>query len=149
VDPEGIQQLFRRTLQGAYDDDAAWEAVHELRTIGTREIFDMAAEWCESGDPLRRARGADVIAQIGEIDRSSPNSFPAEALSMISKMVENETKMRPLSSAIYVLGHLHQPSAVPLVLRHGTNAHTEVREAVAFALGCYRATLNPFRHWRN
>ncbi|MFL6415239.1 MAG: hypothetical protein ACJ74Y_06165 [Bryobacteraceae bacterium] len=61
-----IQQLFLRTLEGAYDDERPWDAVRELQKIGTREVFGFAAEWCRSTDPLRRARGTDVLAQIGK-----------------------------------------------------------------------------------
>ena len=52
-----IEQLFSITLEGDYDDEAAWLAIHELRKLGTREVFDIAAAWCKSDDPLRRARG--------------------------------------------------------------------------------------------
>ncbi|MGC2657907.1 MAG: hypothetical protein WA324_08000 [Bryobacteraceae bacterium] len=58
---EELQQLFARTLSGDYDDDQPWNAVRELR-LGTRDVLEIAAEWCHSADPLIRARGADVIA---------------------------------------------------------------------------------------
>jgi HEAT repeat protein len=40
-----IDELFDRTLQGDYDDDAPWGAVNALRRIGTRQVFEKAAEW--------------------------------------------------------------------------------------------------------
>lgn len=134
---EDIQQLFARALQGDYDDHAPWDAVSELHKIGTREVFDIAAEWCEGRDPLRRARGADVIAQLGKTVEHRSNNFPVEAFGVISRMLERETEIRPLASAIFALGHLDDPSAVPLILKHATHPNADIRFAVAFALGPY------------
>lgn len=61
-----IDELFAQTLQGDYDDDKPWDAVQSLRRIGTRQVFDKAVEWIKSAEPLERARGLDVIAQLGK-----------------------------------------------------------------------------------
>jgi hypothetical protein len=60
-----MDELFTQTLTGDYDDEAPWEAVDKLRHLGTRQVFECAAEWCTSDDALKRARGADVLSQIG------------------------------------------------------------------------------------
>ena len=132
-----VQQLFRATLEGAYEDDGPWDAVRELHRIGTLEILDLAASWCESSDALTRARGADVLSQLGKAAGHPSHNFPVEAFAILSELIGRETEMRPLSSVIYALGHLGDASAVPLLVRHATNASPEVRHAVAFALGCY------------
>jgi hypothetical protein len=59
---EQIDELFAQTLTGDYDDETPREAVSKLRKMGTREVFNRAAQWCASNDPLRRARGVDVLA---------------------------------------------------------------------------------------
>ena len=46
--PADIDELFAQTLRGAYDDEAPWEAVHSLRRIGTRQVFETAVERVES-----------------------------------------------------------------------------------------------------
>ena len=33
-----IDDLFVKALEGNYDDDTAWNAIAELRSIGTREV---------------------------------------------------------------------------------------------------------------
>lgn len=76
--PSDIDELFAQTLRGAYDDDAPWEAVHSLRQIGTRQVFEMAVRWVESPEPLVRARGLDVLAQLGKTAQHPSNSFPQE-----------------------------------------------------------------------
>jgi hypothetical protein len=35
-----------------------------LRQNGSHEIFEHAASWCLSDDPLKRARGAAILCQL-------------------------------------------------------------------------------------
>ena len=65
-----IDELFAQTLSNDYEDEAAWQAVHTLQRIGTWEVFEKAAEWCQSNNALKRERGADVLAQLGCSDAS-------------------------------------------------------------------------------
>src|SRR5438045_464296 len=81
-----IDELFVQTLTGEYDDDVPWEAVGKLRNLGTRQVFERAAEWCTSGDPSKRARGADVLAQIGRTAEHPHNNFPEESYSVVSQL---------------------------------------------------------------
>ncbi len=133
-----IDELFQQTLQGDYEDDAPWEAVHQLRRMGTREVFDRAAEWCRSSDPLHRARGCNVLAQLGKTVDHPTGNFPGECYETVSELVLHETENRPLSSAIAALGHIGDPCAIPLILQHQNHPDQIVRFDVAFALGCFR-----------
>src|SRR5438067_11866142 len=112
-----IEELFAQTLAGNYDDDAPWEAVHALRRLGTREIFEKARNWCDSDNPLMRARGADVLAQLGKTAEHSSNNFPEESYSVVEGLVRREMEARPLASAVAALGHLDNPSAVPIIAK--------------------------------
>ena len=132
-----IEKLFADTLSGNYEDDAPWEAVSALRRAGTREVFEKAAKWCESLDPLVRARGADVLAQLGKTAHHRSNSFPDESYSVLTALIEREAEPRPLACAIAALGHLDNPLAVPLIAKFSSHANPEVRFEVAFALGCF------------
>lgn len=132
-----LQRLFAQTLGGDYDDDQPWDAVRELRHLGTREVFEIASDWCQSADPLRRARGVDVIAQLGKTVEHPSNSFPEAAFSVASELVQSEVEIRPLSSGIFALGHLGNVGAVPLITRYQAHPNAEVRYAVACALGSY------------
>jgi HEAT repeat protein len=134
---QDINELFLRTLSGNYEDEAPWEAVRGLRRIGTREVFDKAAEWCRSDDPLERARGADVIAQLGKTVEHRSNNFPEESYSVVARLVGRETEFRPLASAIAALGHLDNPAAVPLIAESHSHPSAEVRFNVACALGSF------------
>jgi HEAT repeats len=132
-----IEGLFDRTLEGAYEDDAPWEAVHELRRIGSQKVFDLAKEWCGSTDPLHRARGLDVLAQLGRTAEHPQNSFLEESEAVVKALISRENDALPLASAIDVLGHLDKPSNVPLIARFHTHPDQNVRFSVACALGSF------------
>ncbi len=130
-----IDELFEQTLAGSYDEDSSWSAVHQLRQIGTREVFVKAADWCKSLNPLHRARGADVLAQIGCTMESHKNAFQDESFVVITELLIHEVEPQPLASAISALGHIYNPEAVPHIVRFTTHQDCEVRFAVACALG--------------
>jgi len=137
-----IDALFAQTLVGDIDADEPWEAVRQLRENGNREIFDRASAWCESDDPIKRARGADVLCQLLRKTRVQgigqwENIFRDEAYAPITRMLENEQNPIVLRSAIFALGHLCNPEGIPLVLRHQDHQDKEVRFAVACALGSF------------
>jgi HEAT repeat protein len=132
---EEIEELFAQTLSGDYDDDAPWEAVSALRRIGTREIFVRAAEWCNSENPLLRARGADVLSQLGKTWEHRSNSFPEEAYLVVSTLLQREKEQLPLNSAIAALGHIQNPQAIPFIVEYRNHLSPKIRFTVACALG--------------
>ena len=129
-----IETLFQQTLVGNYDDDGAWDAVHNLRRIGTEEIFEKAVEWCRSENPLMRARGADVLSQLG-VDADGRHAFQQESYLIIAELLQEEKDSVTLEAGITALGHLHNPAAIPLIIHHYDHANENVRFSVAFALG--------------
>lgn len=143
TNPSEIDALFARTLVGDHEDEDAWAAVHRLRLNGCREIFDRAAAWCESDDPRKRARAADVLCQLrraplsnslaGETERL----FPDESYRLIAKMLETEQDPLVLDSAISALGHLGNRDAIPQIFRFQDHLDDNVRFAVAFSLCCF------------
>jgi HEAT repeat protein len=132
-----IDELFTQTLTGDYDDKSAWEAVSTLRRIGTREVFDQAAAWCKSSNPLERARGADILSQLGKTVEYPSNKFPEESYMVVSQMLLDEKEVQPLSSAIHALGHLDNPEAIPVIIGYQEHSASEVRFSVACALGSF------------
>jgi HEAT repeat protein len=131
-----IDELFAQTLIGDYEDDLPWKAVNALRRIGTREVFDRAAAWCKSENPMQRARGASILAQLGETAERT-NNFPEESYLAVSQMLQQENEIQPLSSAIHALGHLDDPAAIPLILSYQQHPEAEIRFAIACALGSF------------
>lgn len=140
MNPSEIEALFARTLVGDPDGDESWEAIWKLRRNGSREIFDRAAAWCKSEDPLKRARAADVLCQLHRARRPNQSVgetewlFRDESYSLIVKMLEDEQDPLVLDSAISGLGHLDDARAVPVILRYQDHPDENVRFAAAFAL---------------
>ena len=134
---EHIDDLFARTLTGDYDDDTTWEAVRKLHNLGTRRVLERAAEWCASENPLKRARGADILAQIGVTREHPHNSFPEESYDIVSGLARQEKDPLPLLASIHALGHIGNILAVPLVIEKRSHQDPDVRFAVACALGSF------------
>ena len=130
-----IETLFERILAGDYDDDEPWEAVRELQTIATGEVFERAAEWCVSNEPLKRARGVDVLAQIGRTADNPVTLFADESFPLLAAILQNDADPRPLGSAIAALGHLKNPAAIPLIIGFRSHPSADLRFDVACALG--------------
>jgi HEAT repeat protein len=135
--PEQMDEIFAQTLSGDYDDDLPWDAVRALQTTGSREVFERAAHWCRSPEALKRARGLDILAQLGKTVEHPKNDFPDECFSVASRAVEREKDPLPLCSAVYALGHIGNSLAVPLLIGHRSHTSAKVRFAVAFALGTF------------
>jgi HEAT repeat protein len=128
--------LFLKTLEGDYDDEAPWAAVNELQRRGARDVFDFAARWLRSSDLLKRARGADVLAQLG-VGEGRTHAFPKETVALLLALLREEKEIRPLASAVVALGHLHDLRTLPTILSFVPHENAEIRHAVAFALGCF------------
>lgn len=84
-----------------------------------------------------RARGLDVLAQLGKTADHPVNSFPEAAYGIISELVQREKDLRPLESAIYALGHLDNFAAVPLIAAFHGHPSADIRFSVAFSLGSF------------
>lgn len=133
-----IDALFSKTLIGHYDDDAPWKAVHTLRKLGTSQVFDRASEWCCSSNESERERGLDILAQIGTgSDAETILSLRKKALPIVLELLEKEKAAGPTASAVYSLGHLGLPEAIPVIVSYAKHFNPDVRHAVAFALGSF------------
>jgi HEAT repeat protein len=133
--PEHMDEIFAQTLAGDYDDELPWEAVGTLRRLGSREVYDQAAEWCHSDNSLKRARGTDVLAQLGRTVEHPSNNFPDECFLIVSTLIQAEKDPLPLLPAVHALGHIGNPQAIPLVIAHRLHPNADIRFAVACALG--------------
>jgi hypothetical protein len=132
-----VAKVFARTLIGNYEDDEPWEAVASLRRIGTREVFERAADWCASDNPRQRAVGADVLAQLGRTMEHPRNNFPEESFSVVSRLVEREDDTQALISGLHALGGIGNPVGISLLVERCGHPDPNVRFAVACALGSF------------
>lgn len=139
-----MEALFTRTILGDYEDDDGWEAVMSLQRDGSREIFDYAAEWLRSGDFLKKARACDVLGQLrraGDPAEEPEWLFRDEAFALITRALEGNQNAIVVSAAITALGHLREPNAITIIEAYVEHPNSDVRYALAFALGCFSPDL--------
>jgi HEAT repeat protein len=86
---------------------------------------------------LKRARGLDVIAQLGKTAEHPSNRFQEEAYDLVCAALRCERDFLPLRSAIFALGHLGDPRAVPLIAAYHSDPSAEIRYGAACALGSF------------
>lgn len=140
-----VDHLFTKTVTGRREGDRAWKAITTLRMSGSRFVFDRAARWTRSRDPLKRSRAVTVLCQLGKYDRgpvgvpwSAPEwMFRDESFMLITRSLEAETDPDVLHSALIGLGHLGKIEAVPHIVRYCRHQNALVRYGVAVALGSY------------
>lgn len=125
--------FFAQTLHTK--EAVAWHAVQTLQILGTRQVFEQAAQWCRSENPAMRTRGADVLGQLGVCSESSKKPFSDESYAILADRVQCETQVKPLGACITALGHLENPAAIALIVPFAAHEHAEVRLEVACALG--------------
>jgi HEAT repeat protein len=131
---ENVVDLFTASLAGDPEDDAAWSAVKKLHSLGTREVFNKATDLTQSDDPFRRARGADILGQLGVQPGIASTSFVSERLHVLLSLLNGERNPIVINSAIIALGHLGEPEGIRAILPFGRHADENVRYAVAWAL---------------
>ncbi len=129
-----LPDLFEATLQGGYDDEAAWDAVASLRRRATPAVLDLAMKYCRSDDPKARARGLDVLAQLGAGKPDSERPYVDECVSMAIVRLADESLL-VVRSAVWALAHLSDDRAISALIGIRRHADPDVRHAVAFGMG--------------
>jgi len=131
---DSIDDLFEQAVSGDEDDDEAWSAVTKLQFVGTREVLDKAIALTFSENSYHRARGADIIGQLGVQPGIASTSFIRERLIASLDLLRRETVPLPLSSAISAIGHIDEDEGIEEILRFRKHPNDEVRWHVASAL---------------
>lgn len=137
LESKSTEALFAASLEGEYDDDDAWEAVTVLRLRGTKEAFQLAKRYCDSDNPNSRARGLNVLAQLGAGKPEAERPFLDESVSIaISHLTDSSAEVA--SSAAWVLSHLGTEPAVTALIDLQKHPDPEVRQAVACCMNLRR-----------
>lgn len=111
--------------------DGDWTAVSDLHEIGSHEILERALNLTTAGDARVRARGAEILGQLGIPTRT----FPEECLAGVIHLATHEADPDVLQAAAAALGHLVDPASTSTLARMADRDEPEVRRAVASALG--------------
>jgi len=130
LERRGTEELFAATLEGDYDDDAAWEAVSVLRLRGTKEVFEVAKRYCESGNPKARSRGLSVLAQLGAGKPDAERPFMPDCVSIAIDHLR-DSDQETVRHAAWALSHLGTLDAVSALVALRSHTDSDVRHAVA------------------
>jgi HEAT repeat protein len=129
--------LFEETLKGAFYDDAPWEAVCVLRHHGTpetfEEVFQKAVEFSKSEEPLKRARGINILAQVGCTMENHTGIHLDERLAIALQHLSDESGM-VVEAAAWALANMRGDKAISALLTVRHSANEDVRHAVATGL---------------
>lgn len=127
------EELFQASFQGDYEDEAAWDAVAALRLRGTEEVFQLARDFCKSEVPLERARGLNVLGQLGACKPISERPYFNECVSIAIEHLRDPDSL-VVNAAAWALAHLGGEAAVSALIPMRTNPDPDVRWAVANGL---------------
>ena len=108
--------LVQRTVvlagqEPVLQSDEYWAHVRVLHFRSGREVFDMSVELCSSQDPISRAVGADVLAQLGVRDGVAAFPFADESKGRLVALL-TDTEAFVAASALCALGHLGPGGAI-------------------------------------
>jgi HEAT repeat protein len=131
--PRSVAELFAAALAGDYEDEEAWDAVSTLRMRGTAEVYEAALQLCSSDDAKSRARGLDVLGQLGA---GKPDAERQHLHDCISGAIRHLSDPDPtvVCSVAWALAHLNTKSAAAALIPLTGHKDQRVRHAVATAL---------------
>jgi hypothetical protein len=127
---KSTDELFASTVEGEYDDDAAQAVIRVLQLRGTPDVFEVARLYCESGNPIARARGLSVMAQLGAGKPDADRPWISKCVGVAIEHLK-DPNAEVVRCAAWVLSNLGTPSGVSALFELCDNSDSEVRLAVA------------------
>lgn len=122
---EEIVSTYRKAIES--DDSTATLALVHYR--GGRLEFEIGRRCAESNDPLDRATGCDVLAQLGWGD----DCFHDESVDILLRHL-GDADDRVVASAAHALGHRKSPRSIEAILLLVDHANSDVRYAVVHGI---------------
>jgi HEAT repeat protein len=129
------EELFDYALTTARVDpvlqsDDYWMCIRALHLRSDQAVFEQAASLSSDTDPLVRAVGADILAQLGTREGYP---FSTESAPVLISLLR-DTDRRVIASALYALGHLKRGDSAELVT-FADHPSQDVSCALAYTLG--------------
>src|SRR5688500_279209 len=133
------EALFDRALVAAaqeplLESDDYWACVSALHRRSGTHVFEKAVTLCASGNSLARSVGADILAQLGALERRNDALPFADSSAGVLVTLLDDREPLVTMSALYALGHLSRGISTELA-RLTSHPSGEVRHALAYALG--------------
>ena len=122
--------LTKARVDPFLQSDDYWMCIRALHLRPDRAIFDHAVSLCSDTDPLVRAVGADILAQLGTREGYP---FSTESAPVLISLLR-DTDSRVIASALYTLGHLKRGESAELIT-FAEHPSQDIRCALAYTLG--------------
>ena len=131
-------ELLRQALAYAHNEpvlesDEYWTRISALHFRADRRLFEEAVGLCAKPDPVLRAVGADILAQLGVREGVAEHPFADESTPTLVSLLD-DTEPVVTTSALYALGHLGKGEPAQLA-RLASRPSEDIRCALAYALG--------------
>ncbi|BCU76163.1 HEAT repeat domain-containing protein [Luteolibacter sp. LG18] len=124
---------YRQSLEAG--DDDVHLALIDYRA--GREELDLGIEYAGSPDPLDRATGADILAQLGWGEPY--RAWVPESVAILIPLLSDPDN-RVVERAAVALGFRGDPAAIPHLIQHAAHPDPSVRYGVAHALASWNTT---------
>ncbi len=123
---EELVEVYRKYLES---DEDYCEELAILHFRGGKREYDIGKRLSESEDPLDRAIGADILAQLGWSDRT----FQDESVDILTRLLKDNDPNVLYSTAI-ALGHRNDPRAIPYLIELADHHDSDIRYGVVLGL---------------
>ena len=137
-DETSTSELLRQALVSARNEpvlesDEYWARITALHFRADRGVFEEAVALCSKPDPVLRAVGADILAQLGVREGVAEYPFADESVATLVSLL-SDTEPHVTMSALYAFGHLGKGEPGQLA-RLASHPSEDIRCALAYALG--------------
>lgn len=131
-----LTTLHERLLDN--DEDARYTAAREAVRQGPG-VIDAALDWLQEPSPRIREMASYMLGRIGHLtDETKCSNECRRSVPALVRVLEGDPDGRVRALAAFALGHHMDPATVPTLIRACADRELETREAVAYALGCFR-----------
>ena len=134
-----VTELFAVALANSTRDDAdderRWDAVTELRRLGTDEVLGRAVALIRSMSPVEREGGVDVLAQIAFAhEEERKQAIRDSAVAVLVDLADSEDDRDVRIAGGEALGAIYKQAAEPVLLRFAADPDPEFRYLAASGL---------------
>lgn len=143
-----LKSLIGMALQ-KWDSDVCWNTINKIRSRATVETVQLVFKFFKSRNWRKRALAVNIICQLMQKEQSTIyHPYAVEEAHKILYEALSDSNLQVVTTAIHGLGHRPCVATLPIIVNYATNDCTDVRYAVACALGSYKEeeSINALLH---
>lgn len=119
------------------DQDSRYKAARQAIRF-SEGVVDAALAWIQDQSPRLREMAAYMLGRVGHMaEEDGCCAQCGRTVPALVNVIEHDTNCRVRSIAAYALGHHADLSTIPALITAAGSPDAAVRQAAAYALGCY------------